>query len=121
MISSSEFVYNSCTEALDNLGFNGVELVFPLVQDDPEELTTVVYSLVGETRYQTLDGYDNTDRFELTIRSNEYTMVRRIDTEILKILQTDSRLLTIESGSDFVQDATNRQNQYWRQRVVEIA
>ena len=120
MISSSEFVYNACTEALDNIGLNGGELVFPLVQNNPEEVTAVVYALVGETRYQALSGYDNTDRFEITVRSNDYNMMRKIDQEILKNLQVGSRLLQIESGADFVEDATNRQNQYMRRRIVDI-
>ena len=120
MISRSEFIYTSCVNALDSEGLAGSELVYPLLQDDADEPTTIVYSLVSETRYQSIDGFGNTDSFEINIRSDDYALMRRIDNRIINNLQVDNRLLTIESGADFVEDVTGRKNKFGRRRVVEI-
>ena len=120
MISRSEFVYTSCVNALNAEGLTGSELVYPVLQDDADETTTIVYSLVSEARYQSLDGFGKTDSFEINIRSDDYAMLRRIDSRILDNLQEGFRLLTVESGADFVEDVTGRKNRYGRRRVVEI-
>ena len=120
MISSSQFVYQACVTAMNAEGLTGSELVYPLLQDDADEATTIVYSLVSETRYQSIDGFGSTDSFEINIRSDDYALMRRLDNRIINNLQVDNRLLTIEAGADFVEDVTGRQNKYGRRRVVEI-
>ena len=120
IVSRAEFVYSACVDALNTVGLNGDDLVFPVFQENPDERTTVVYTLIRETRYQTLDGVDNTDMYEITIRSDDYTRMRNIDKYILDNLQSNNRLLLVESGADFVEDTTNRDNLFGRRRVVEI-
>ena len=117
----TEYVATCCSRALAYLQFES-DAVWPVYQDDLEEKNSVVYTLVREERYDSIEALKDASQFELDIRTDLYGNLDKLDRAIQHELVTleRGRLTEVQSGLDFVEDSTSRERIYRRRRSVVI-
>ena len=114
----SEYIASACSHAMIELAFP--PRVSPIYQSG-SDVPSIVYQQLSDIGIDALDGRaSDGKRFQIDIRAFRYADLEALDRRILQAMreQDASRILSIETASDLVEDDIAEEVVYRRLRTV---